>query len=268
MRALVTGVSRGIGRSICLQLAQDSLARGERPRIVASATGKSQDVHNVVAELKALGADALAVTGDLTGAEDPERIVTETLQFCGGLDTLVNNAGFPIVGTLKDVKVRHWDMMFAINVRSTLLLGRAAHAALKESRGSICAIASMAAELVSPGLSGYSSSKAALVMLVKQLAHEWGPDGIRVNCVSPGMTHSRSTENAWDEENIRSRESKTPLRRLGQPEDVAQAVSFIVGPNAKYITGENLHTDGGVRFVAMDYMMPPGQGEKYKQHTR
>ncbi len=268
MRALVTGVSRGIGRSICLRLAKDALARGETARIVATATGKSPDLDNTVDDLKAMGVEALAVKGDLTSAEDPDRIVSEALDFLGGMDALVNNAGFPIIGTLKDVKVRHWDLMFAINVRSTLLLGRSAHAALKASRGSICAIASTAADVVTPGLSGYSASKAALVMLVKQLAHEWGPDGIRVNAVSPGMTHSRSTENAWDDDNIEFRESKIPLRRLGQPEDVANAVAFVTGPQAHYVTGENIHTDGGVRFVTMDYMIPPGQGDKYKQHTR
>ena len=268
MRAMVTGVSRGIGRAICLQLAKDSMARGEETCIVACGTGKSQDVHNVVAELQAMGVKAQAVLGDLTDAEAPGRMVDEALQFAGGLDALVNNAGFPIVGTLKDVKVRHWDMMFAINVRSTLLLGRSAHAALKASSGSICAIASTAADVVTPGLTGYSTSKAALIMLVKQLAHEWGPDGIRVNAVSPGMTHSRSTENAWDEDNIEFRESKIPLRRLGRPEDVANAVAFVTGPQALYVTGENIHTDGGVRFVTMDYMIPPGQGDKYKQHRR
>ena len=268
MRALVTGVSRGIGRAICLKLAEDSLARGERPRIAAAATGKSQDVHNVVKELQAIGCEAKAVLGDLTTAEDPERVVAEALQFTGGLDALVNNAGFPIIGTLREVKVRHWDMMFAINVRSTLLLGRAAHAALKESRGSICAIGSISADLVSPNLTGYSASKAALVMLVKQMAYEWGPDGIRVNCVSPGMTHSRSTENAWDEENVQHRESRLPMRRLAQPQDIANAVSYVCGPTAGYVTGENIHIDGGVRFVTMEYMVPEGTAEKYKKHGR
>jgi len=107
---------------------------------------------------------------------------------------LVHNAGFPIVGKLLDVKVRHWDLMLAVNVRALLLLARAAHGALKEAHGSICAIASTAAEMTSVNLTGYSASKAALVMLVQQMSYEWGPDGIRANCVSPGMTRSRSTE--------------------------------------------------------------------------
>ncbi|MGE0387988.1 MAG: SDR family NAD(P)-dependent oxidoreductase [Gammaproteobacteria bacterium] len=257
MKALVTGVSRGIGRGICVRLAKDALARGESARIVATATGKSPDLNNVVEELRAMGAQAHAVTGDLTDAEAPARIVAEATDFCGGLDALVNNAGFPIVGRLRDVKVRHWDLMFAINVRSTLLLGNAAHAALKASGGAICAIGSNAAETVSPNLTGYSASKAALVMLVKTMAYEWGPDGIRVNCVSPGMTHSRSTEKAWAVEGaVDQRASKVPLRRLGTPEDIAAMVSFLVGPDSTYVTGQNVNVDGGVPLVTMEYVVP------------
>lgn len=259
MKALVTGVSSGIGRSICLQLAQDALARGEQVDIVASATGKSNDVFQVVDELKALGARAQAITGNLTDAEDPVRVVEQAIEFCGGLDALVNNAGFPLLGSLMATKLRHWDLMFSINVRSTWLMGRAAHAALKASQGSICAISSAAAGMVSPGLPGYSASKAALNMLIQEMAHEWGPDGIRANSVSPGMTRSRSNSSHWEAhpEDVEYRRVRVPLRRLGEPEDIAQAVSFLVGPNSRYITGENISVDGGMRHVAMDYLKPP-----------
>jgi glucose 1-dehydrogenase len=250
MRALVTGASRGIGRSICLRIARDALARGDKPHIVASGTGRSDDLKNIVAELRDMGVRADGVAGDLTDPEVPPRLVAETLGFCGGLDALVHNAGYPIPGTLLDVKVRHWDLMFAINVRAMMLLGRAAHPALKESGGSLVAIASVAAEEVSHNLTGYSPSKAALVMLVRLMAAQWGPDGIRANCVSPGVTHSRSTEKAFaNAEVVAERESHLPLRRLGRPEDIAAAVSFLVGPDAAYITGENVNVDGGLRQI-------------------
>lgn len=257
MRALVTGVSRGIGRSICLKLAQEAAARGEDVHIVATATGRSDDVHNVVAELRGLGFRADAVVGDLSDGEVPERLVSEALALTGGLDALVNNAGFPIVGSLLEVKPRHWDLMFAVNVRSTLLLGRAAHAALKESRGAICAVGSLAAELTSVNLTGYSASKAALVMLIRQMAYEWGPDGIRANCVSPGITVSRSNEKVLaDAAHAEHRSSRIPLRRLGAGEDIAEAVEFLVGPRSSYITGETVTVDGGLRTVTMEYMLP------------
>ena len=256
MRALVTGVSRGIGRSICLKLAADALARGEEAVIAVCATGKSPDLEQVVGELQGMGARSLAVKGDLTTAEDPVRVMEETLDFCGGLDALVNNAGFPIIGTLKDMKVSHWDKMFGINVRSTLLLARTAHAALAASRGSIVAIGSIATETVSPGLTGYSASKAALVMLINQMAYEWGPDGIRANVVSPGQTRSRSTEGAWAGGGDALRARAIPLRRVGEPEDIANAVAFLVGPDSTFITGQNLLVDGGVRHITMDAAVP------------
>jgi NAD(P)-dependent dehydrogenase (short-subunit alcohol dehydrogenase family) len=256
MRALVTGVSRGIGRAICIKLAADALARGEEAVIVACATGKSPDLDETVEQLRAMGARAAAVKGDLTEAEDPVRVMEEALDFCGGLDALVNNAGFPIIGTLKDIKVRHWDKMFGINVRSTLLLARTAHAALSASKGSIVAIGSGASEIVSPNLSGYSASKAALVMLIKQMAYEWGPDGIRANAVSPGQTRSRSTEAAWADGGDEARARAIPLRRVGEAQDIANAVAFLVGQESGFITGENLVVDGGVRHITMEAAVP------------
>lgn len=102
-------------------------------------------------------------------------------------------------------------------------------------------------------------------MLARQMAYEWGPDGIRVNCVSPGPTHSRSTEGAWDEAGIEYRASKLPMRRLAQPEDIANVVSFLSGPQGSYVTGENIHADGGIRFVTMEYMVPPDTQDKYNR---
>jgi glucose 1-dehydrogenase len=256
MKALVTGVSRGIGRAICMKLARDALKRGETPRIVATATGKSTDLEDTIAELKAMGAEAHAIAGDLTDAEDPVRIADEAIDFCGGLDALVNNAGFPILGTLLDVKVRHWDKMFAINCRSTLLLGRTAHAALSQSKGAIIAIASTAAQMPAPGLTGYSPSKSALVSLIKQMAYEWGPDGIRSNCVSPGSTASRSTETAFTAEAMEQRARPIPLRRIGHGEDIAGAVAFLAGPEGAYVNGVDLTVDGGQRLITMDATRP------------
>lgn len=246
MKALITGVSRGIGRGICLSIANDAIARGEEVSIAATATGRSDDLANTVEELQGLGARAIALPGDLADPETPDRLVEEALVFCDGLDTLVCNAGFPLVGTLRTIKLRHWDIMFALNVRSTWLLGRAAHDALASSRGAICAIGSTASIEPTPNLAGYATSKAALAMLVQEMALEWGPDGIRVNCVSPGTTHSRSTEKVFAEADaVQQRAEKIPLGRVGTPEDIGAMVSFLVGPHTTHVTGQNVHVDGG-----------------------
>ena len=260
-RFLVTGGSRGIGRSICLRIARDTLARGEKPRIAVAATGTSPDLQEVVAEIEALGGEALAVTGDLNDAEAPRQLVARAVEFCGGLDGLVHNAGGTTAGTLLKTSVEDWDTVFAVNCRAFFLLGVAAHPALRESKGSLCAIGSTAGERVQPFLNAYPPSKAALVMLVQQMAYEWGRHGIRVNCVSPGLTVSRSTEAALADEAERQRAgSHIPMKRVGQPEDVAAVVAFVVGPDAAYVSGENINVDGGLRLIGSEAMIGEGTG--------
>lgn len=260
-RILVTGGSRGIGRAICLRLAQDALNRGVQPRIVVTATGQSPDLLAVVAELEAMGAAALALSGDLNDSATPARLVAEAVEFCGGLDTLVHNAGGAIAGTLLKTSIEDWDTVFAINCRSFFQLGKAAHPALREAKGSICAIGSLAAERPQAFVNAYPASKAALVMLAQQMAYEWGRHGIRVNCVSPGLTLSRSTESALGEARDQQRAgAHIPLQRIGYPEDVAGAVAFVVGPDAAYVTGENINVDGGLRHIGSEQLLNEGPG--------
>jgi len=261
-RVLVTGGSHGIGRSICLRIARDALASGRTPKIVVTGTGTSPDLRNVVAELEALGAAALAVPGDLNDPNVPTHVVARAVEFCGGLDALVHNAGGAIAATLLNTKLADWDTVFAVNCRAFFLLGIAAHPALRESRGTLCAIGSDAAERVQPFLSAYAPAKAALKMLVQQMAYEWGRHGIRVNCVSPGLTLSRSTEVALADSKAQEQAgAHIPLRRVGQAEDVAAAVAFLIGPDAAYITGENLHVDGGMRHIGAEMVLGAGSGE-------
>jgi NAD(P)-dependent dehydrogenase (short-subunit alcohol dehydrogenase family) len=262
-RVLVTGGSRGIGRAICVRIARDALSRGEKPKIVVTATGTSPDLQALVAELQGLGAEALAVTGDLNDPAVPERLVSQAIQFCSGLDTVVHNAGGNIAGTLLKTSVEDWDTVFAVNCRAFFLLGKAANRALRESRGSLCAIGSAAAERVQPFTNAYPVAKAALVMLVQQMAYEWGRYGIRVNCVSPGLSLSRSTETAFATPEEQARVgAHIPLGRLGQPEDIAKVVAFVVGPDSGYLTGENINVDGGLRHVGSEQLLATG-GEKY-----
>ena len=261
-RVLVTGGSRGIGRSICLRIARDALARGTTPKIVVTGTGTSPDLRNVVAELESLGVMALAVPGDLNDPEVPARLVAEAIEFCGGLDAIVHNAGGVIASPLLKVKLADWDTVFAINCRAFFLLGVAAHRTLRESKGNLCAIGSSASEQVQPYTGAYPPAKAALKMLVQQMAYEWGRHGIRVNCVSPGLTLSRSTEavlgNSKEQDRVGA---QIPLRRIGNPEDIAAVVAFVIGPDAGYITGENINVDGGLRHVGTERLLNEGSNE-------
>jgi NAD(P)-dependent dehydrogenase (short-subunit alcohol dehydrogenase family) len=261
-RVLITGGSRGIGRSICLRIARDALARGAAPRIVVSGTGASPDLQDVVTELKSLGVMALGVPGDLNDPVVPARLVAETVEFCGGLDAIVHNAGGVIASPLLKVKLADWETVFAVNCRAFLLLGVAAHRALRESKGNLCAIGSSASEQVQPYTGAYPPAKAALKMLVQQMAYEWGRHGIRVNCVSPGLILSRSTESVLGDSNEQKRVgAQIPLRRIGSSEDVATVVSFIIGPGAGYITGENINVDGGLRHLGTERLLNDGSNE-------
>lgn len=260
-RALVTGGSRGIGRAICLRIVQDSLARGEKPHIVVTATGLQPDMDNLVAELKSMGAEALGIAGDLNDPDVPAKLVSQSIEFCGGLDAIVHNAGGSVPSSLLKTKVENWDAVFNVNCRAFFLLGVAGHEALQESNGSMVAIGSGASEIVQPHLNAYPPAKAALKMLVQQMAFEWGKHGIRVNCVSPGFTMSRSTDVALaDPDDKRNMGEGIPMRRVGEPEDVAGVVSFMIGPDSGYITGENLNVDGGLRHVTMVNFLSASSG--------
>lgn len=260
-RYLVTGGSRGIGRSICLRLAADAIARGQSPRIAVTATGTSPDLAEVAAELEAMGAGALALTGDLNDPDVPARLVREALEFCGGLDGLVHNAGGVIAGTLMRTSLEDWDTVFNVNCRAFFLLAKAVQPALRESQGAICLIGSNSAEKVQPFMNAYPCAKAAAVMLAQQMAYEWGRYGIRVNAVSPGLTMSRSTEAALASEDAQARAGGLiPLGRIGNPEDVAAVVSFVLGPEAAYLTGENINVDGGLRHLGSEQVLGSADG--------
>jgi len=260
-KLLVTGGSRGIGRSSCLRRASDAQARGERASIAVTATGKSEDLGKVVAELRDMGAEATAIAADLCDPEAPDRIAAEATDFCGGLDGLVHNAGGVIAGLLSKTSLEDWDTVFNVNCRAFFLLGKAALPALRETQGAICLIGSSAAEKVQPFMNAYPCAKAAAVMLMQQMAYEWGRYGIRVNAVSPGLTLSRSTETALASEEAQARTGAgIPLGRVGTPEDVAGAVSFVMGPDAAYLTGENINLDGALRHLGSEAVLGASDG--------
>jgi NAD(P)-dependent dehydrogenase (short-subunit alcohol dehydrogenase family) len=198
-------------------------------------------------ELRAGGAEVIAMAADLLDVEAAAAVVAKADTAFGGLDALVSNAGALKGALLKDLSLADYAFQFDINCRPTWLLAKAAYPMLKASRGSVCATGSMSAEHATPPLGSYSASKAALVMLVKQMAIEWGPDGIRANCVSPGPTLTAMTQGGYADPARRAqRESTIPLRRLGRPEDIANAILFMISAEAAFITGVDLVVDGGM----------------------
>ena len=248
MRAMVTGAGyKGIGGAACIRLARDAAARGETARIAVCATGKRKELTTLLDDIKAAGAQAVLLTGDLCDPEVPARLVSEALEFCGGLDALVSNAGVGKPAPLLDTGISDWDFQMNLHTRAAWLLAKAAHPALKASGGAMVATASMGGTVAYAGNGAYPIAKAALIMLCKMLALEWAKDGIRVNVVSPGPVRSRLTARFYADPAIEaSRKSIIPLGRVGEPEDVAGVIAFLLGPDAAFVTGENILVDGGL----------------------
>ncbi|HEV2054346.1 MAG TPA: SDR family oxidoreductase [Methylomirabilota bacterium] len=247
MRVLVTGAASGIGRATCLRLARDAKSQGGKARIAAVDLAPSPGLDSLVAELAALGADALPLHADMGSADAPARAVGEAVASFGGLDGIVSNAGINRPGALMEYAVADWDAMFAVNTRATWLLAKAGYQALKASRGAIVAIASMSGSNAHANLGAYGPSKAAIIMLVKVLAQELGRDGIRVNSVSPGMVRTGMTAKVYADPRVAAeRDALVPLGRVATPEDMADVVAFLLGHDARYVNGHDLVVDGGV----------------------
>jgi len=247
MRVLVTGAASGIGRATCLRLARDAAARSTKARVAAVDLASSPGLDAVVEDLRKLGAEPLPLHADMATADGPASAVADAVARFGGLDGLVSNAGVNRPGALVDYAVEDWDRMFAVNTRATWLLAKAAHPALKAARGALVATASMSGSRAHANLGAYGPSKAALINLVQVLAQEFGRDGIRVNSVSPGMVRTGMTARVYADQTIAAeRDALVPLGRVATAEDIADAIAFLLGPDARYVNGHDLIVDGGV----------------------
>jgi len=247
MRALVTGAASGIGRATCLKLARDARAKGHAAQIAAVDLGPSTGLDSLVAELKGLGAEGLPIHADMSSPEAPARAVADAITSFGGLDGLVSNAGINRPGPLISYAVEDWDRVFAVNTRATWLLAKAAYPALRASRGAIVAVGSMSGTNPHANLGPYGPTKAALIMLAQVLAQELGRDGIRVNTISPGMVRTGMTEKVYADQKIAAeRDALVPLGRVATPEDMADVIAFLLGPDSRYVNGHDLVVDGGI----------------------
>jgi glucose 1-dehydrogenase len=165
----------------------------------------------------------------------------------GGIDAIVGNAGITAPGKLVDLDIATWDRIFDVNLRANWLLAKAAHPHLKRSKGAVVMLASMAGIMPQIPTGAYSPAKAALVMLTEMLAMEWAPDGIRANSVCPGFVHTSMTDAIYRQSKLaHGRARLVPLGRVAKPGDIADAIAFLLSPQASYITGQALLVDGGL----------------------
>jgi NAD(P)-dependent dehydrogenase (short-subunit alcohol dehydrogenase family) len=251
VRALITGAASGIGRAVAGQMVSDA-ARGGGVAKLMLVDVAADKLETAARELRADGGQIEVAVGDLADAGVPQRVVDAAARAFGGLDALISNAGIIQRGTLLELGVEDYDRCFAVNTRATWLLAKAAYRLLKQSRGCIVATASISAHHPTPPLGAYSASKIALQMLVRQLAVDFGPDGIRCNTVSPGSTHTAMTDARYSDPVQRAAAAqRNPLHMVGSPENQAAVICFLASPAAAYITGTDVLVDGGLSTMLM-----------------
>ena len=238
--ALVTGASRGIGRAIALTLAAKGYA------VALNYAGSQAAAEAVKGEIEAAGGKAFTIQGDVSKAEDVDRIFKTIKEEFGQLDVLVNNAGITRDGLLIRMKEESWDAVLSTDLKSDFLTIKAAAQMMKrKKKGSIINLASVVGIMGNIGQANYAAAKAGVIGLTKACAKELAARNIRVNAVAPGFIATDMTD-AIPEKNKEAMLTAIPLGRMGLAEDVAKAVSFLASDDASYITGQVLKVDGGM----------------------
>ena len=237
--ALVSGGSRGIGAAVALRLARDGA------RVVVGYRSDVASAERVIAELATAGSMGQAVAADIARPKECERLVAQALEAFGRLDILVNAAGVATYLPLEEADADHFHATFDANVLGALALTRAAAPVMTAPGGRIIHFSSRLAQTPLAGSSVYAASKAAGSALVLALAQELGPRGITINAVAPGVIETDMTAGVIRERGDAIR-SLTPLRRIGQPEDIAGLVAFLASDDGGWINGRTIRADGGM----------------------
>ncbi len=242
--AVVTGSSRGIGRAIAERLAEHgakvvvSSRKAEACKEVADAINKKH------------GKDrAVVIPANISSKDDLKNLVEETNKKLGKIDILVCNAAAnPYFGPLSDIQDDQFRKILDNNILSNHWLAQlVSPQMIKRKEGSIIIVSSIGGLRGSPVLGAYCISKAADFQLARNLAVEYGPHNVRVNCIAPGLIKTDFARKLWeDKERLKAREQQTPLRRIGEPDEIAGAAVFLASAAGSFVTGQNIVIDGGV----------------------
>lgn len=239
--AVITGSTKGIGRAIAEEMARLGA------RVVISSR-KADACEQVAAELKAQGFDAMAVPCHVGRKDDLQNLVDRTNEAWGAIDVLVCNAATnPVYGTTAEMTDEAWDKIMDTNVKGTFWLTNMVLPQMAEKgEGAVVLLSSIAGLRGNTTIGTYGVSKAAEAALARNLAVEWGPKGIRVNSIAPGLIKTDFAKALWEDPvRVKRAEDKTPLRRIGDPVDIAGLAVFLSTRASAYITGQVIVADGG-----------------------
>lgn len=236
--ALVTGASRGIGRAVALALA------AEGAKVAVNYASSSQAAEAVVAEIAAMGSQAIALQADVAQADQVDAMVNSVMDKWGRIDVLVNNAGIARDTLLLRMKLEDWQAVIDLNLTGVFLCTKAvSKIMLKQRAGRIINVTSVVGEMGNPGQANYSAAKAGVIGFTKTVAKEVASRGITVNAVAPGFIATDMTADLKTDELLKF----IPLARYGQPEEVAGLIRFLAADAAAaYITGQVINVDGGM----------------------
>src|SRR5512139_116712 len=237
--ALVTGAAQGIGKAVALLLARNGAD-------ILVSDINLEKAEETAREVEGLGQRALVVKTNVAEANDVEKMVQTALERFGRIDILVNNAGITRDKLLLRMSDEDWDAVLGVNLKGTFLCTRAVIRPMaKQKSGKIVSIASVVGAMGNAGQANYGASKAGVIGFTKTVAREYAVRGINVNAIAPGYIETPMTE-ALPDKAKEELKRLIPMDRLGKPEDVAEAVLFLVSEASTYITGQVLHVNGGI----------------------
>lgn len=239
--ALVTGASKGIGESMARAMA-------EYGAHVVLCSRKQEAVDAVAESFRADGLAATAIAANIGSLDDIGRLVDDTLETCGGIDIIVNNAAAnPVYGPLQNLDQGAFDKIIDVNLQGPLELCKKAYPILcRRGGGSIMHISSIGGLKPEPGIGMYSVSKAAIISLTQAMAQDWGGDNIRVNAICPGLIRTQFSRALWSDDSIRAHfEDRVPLGRIGEPADLAGLAVYLASDASAYCSGGIYMVDGG-----------------------